>query len=127
MGFERIDLKPKVGSEIKAAPQDLLSGAFAADLRALLIERGVLLFRDLAISLDEQQAITATLGTVRTSAKGALEKVTLDKEESAEYAAYFPATFFWHIDGHYTQTVPCFGASMRPAKLPPAGGETEFL
>jgi alpha-ketoglutarate-dependent taurine dioxygenase len=112
---------------VKASREDLLSGALAERLRALLIERGVLVFRDLDINLDEQQAITAIFGKVRTHANGALEKVTLDKNESAEYAAYFPATFFWHIDGHYTQTVPCFGASLRPAKLPPSGGETEFL
>jgi alpha-ketoglutarate-dependent taurine dioxygenase len=122
------DIKPRIGSEVKADPQDLTSGRFAADLRALLIERGVLVFRDLAITIDEQRAFTATLGRLHTGDEGeGLQKVTLDPKESPDYAAHFANTFFWHMDGAYNQTVPCFGATMRPARLPPEGGETEFL
>src|SRR5262249_45043247 len=117
------EINPKIASEVRADPKDLASGAFARELRALLIARGVLVFRDLDITQEQQRAITATLGHVREG----LQKVTLDTKESPDYAAYFPGTFFWHIDGHYNQTVPCFGATMRPARLAPKDGQTEFL
>jgi alpha-ketoglutarate-dependent taurine dioxygenase len=128
MGFEALDLKPRIGSDVKADPQALASGSFAKELRALLVERGVLVFRDLDITLDQQCDITATLGHLRIGAEGkSLQKVTRDKKESPEYAAFFPTTFFWHMDGHYGQKIPAFGATLRPARLPPEGGQTEFL
>ena len=127
MGFEATDIKPGIGSVVQADAGDLASGAFAAELRALLIERGVLVFRDLDITTDQMRAFTATLGRLHEGPGDGLQKVTRDPKESPEYAAHFADTFFWHTDGHYNQTVPCFGATMRPAKLPPEGGETEFL
>lgn len=127
MGFETRGIKPKIASEVMADPRDLIGGAFAHELRALLIERGVLVFRDLDITLDEQRDITATLGRLRLGADEGLQKVTLDTKESPEYAAYFPGTLFWHIDGHYDQKIPCFGATMRPARLARDGGQTQFL
>ena len=121
------NIKARIGSEVKADPLNLTSGQYAADLRALLIERGVLVFRDLNITSEEQRAFTATLGRLQANASDGLQKVTRDTKEAPEYAAYFANTFFWHIDGHYNQTVPCFGATMRPARLPREGGATEFL
>jgi alpha-ketoglutarate-dependent taurine dioxygenase len=127
-GLETTPLKPLIGSEVRAHVAALTGGAFAQELRALLVDRGVLVFRDLDITLDEQRTITATLGRVRSDeAEGGLQKVTIDPRVSPEYAAYFASTFFWHLDGHHGQTVPCFGASMRPAHLSDTGGETEFL
>lgn len=129
MSIEVVDLKPKIGSEVNVGLDDLISGVYAKQLRALLVARGVLVIRDLDITLDQQREITATLGRLHIPANGdPLQKVTRDEKESAEYAAFFPATFFWHMDGHYHQTVPCFAASLRPARLPPdGGGQTEFL
>lgn len=127
-GFEVVDLKPLIGTEVRADPDALIGGTFAKQLRALLIERGVIVFRDLDITLDQQRAITATLGRIRSDEGGAeLQKVTVDARESAEYAAYFANTLFWHMDGYHGQTVPCFGGSFRPVRLAPTGGETEFL
>lgn len=127
MGPEMRRIKPKIGSDVIAHPRELVSGAFARELRALLIERGVLVFRDLDITLGQQRDITATLGCLRAGAGEGLQKVTLDTNESPEYAAYFPGTLFWHIDGHYDQKVPCFGATMRPVRLTSKGGQTQFL
>lgn len=123
-GLHAEPLKPLIGSLVRAQVPALLGGALAEDLRALLIERGVLVFRDLEVTQDQQRAITATLGPLQTED---LQKVTIDHEESPGYAAYFPMTYFWHYDGLYGDAVPCFGASMRPARLPAEGGETEFL
>ena len=129
MSTEIVDLKPRIGSEVHVELDALIGGTFARQLRTLLVARGVLVFRNLDITLDQQRAVTATLGHLHIPASGdPLQKVTRDEKESAEYAAFFPATFFWHMDGHYHQTVPCFAASLRPARLPPdGGGQTEFL
>jgi alpha-ketoglutarate-dependent taurine dioxygenase len=127
MNLDVRNIKPRIGSEVKADPLSLTSGRFAADLRALLVERGVLVFRDLDITSEQQRTFTATLGRLQSSTGDGLQKVTRDTKEAPEYAAHFANTFFWHIDGHYNQTVPCFGATMRPARLPREGGATEFL
>jgi alpha-ketoglutarate-dependent taurine dioxygenase len=127
-GLEVRNLKPLIGSEISAETGALTSGAFATELRDLLVDRGVIVFRDLEITVDQQRCITATLGPIKADPSGEeLQKVTIDKRESAEYAAYFANTLFWHMDGYHDQTVPCFGGSFRPARLAPSGGETEFL
>jgi alpha-ketoglutarate-dependent taurine dioxygenase len=122
-------LKALIGSELSVPADVLLSGASAEELRSLLMERGVLIFRDLDITTDQQRDITATLGRLQADVAGeaVLQKVTNDPAVSPEYAAYFWTTFFWHIDGHYAQTLPCFGASLRPERLPEEGGATEFL
>lgn len=126
--MEARNIKPLIGSEVRADPAELVAGTCAAELRALIVERGVVVFRNLAITQDQQRAITATLGPVRADEGGeALQKVTIDPAESAEYAAYFANTLFWHMDGYHGQTVPCFGGSFRPVRLAPEGGETEFL
>lgn len=121
------DIKPLIASEVIAGADELVAGQHARELRALLLARGVVVLRDLAITLDEQRAITATLGPIRADGGEELQKVTIDPAVSPEYAAYFANTLFWHMDGYHDQTVPCFGGSFRPERLAPAGGETEFL
>lgn len=121
-------LEPLIASEVHLDRETLLSGETATDLRALLFERGVLVFRDLDISQEEQRQITATLGTVQPEESGGgLQKVTIDERLSPEYAAHFANTLFWHVDGPHGQTTPCLGGSFRPETLAPEGGETEFL
>lgn len=117
------DLTPVIATEVRAHVDDLLAGAFTDPLRRFLIERGVLVFRDLNITLDQQRAITATFGPLRDE----LQKVTVDASVSPEYAAYFANTYFWHMDGYHGQTVPCFGGSFRPIRICADDGETEFL
>lgn len=127
-GLTTRSLAPLIGSEVRADPAALISGFLAGQLRDLLSDRGVIVFRDLEITLDEQRAITATLGAIQPDEAGVeLQKVTIDPQESAEYAAYFANTLFWHMDGYHNQTLPCWGGSFRPVRLPPSGGETEFL
>ncbi len=121
-------LKPLIGSEVVADIADLVSGIHAAKIREVLVERGVIVFRDLDITLNQQRDITATIGPIHADLGGGeLQKVTIDPKVSAEYAAYFANTLFWHMDGYHNQTVPCFGGSFRPERLAPEGGETEFL
>ena len=56
-GLSAQPLQPLIGSELRAAVPDLLSGVLANELRALLIDRGVLLFRDLEITQDEHKVL----------------------------------------------------------------------
>jgi len=130
--FSARDIKPLIGSEVRADPADLVAGVHAAELRELLVTRGVLVFRGLKITTDQQRAITATIGALVAQdddegADGGLQKVTIDPAVSAEYAAYFANTLFWHMDGYHGQRVPVFGGSFRPERLAPEGGGTEFL
>lgn len=126
-GLDIRDLKPLIGSEVRADLVALLAGTHAAELRSLLAERGVVVFRDLPLSDEQQHEITATLGRVREDDGEGLQKVTIDARISPEYAAYFANTYFWHVDGYHGQTVPCLGGSFRPVQLATWGGETEFL
>ena len=126
--LEATAIKPLIGSTVRADVAALVNGAHGRALRALLADRGVLVLRDLAITQDQQRAITASIGTIVASDAGdELQKVTIDPKVSAEYAAYFANTLFWHMDGYHDQTVPCLGGSFRPVQLAPSGGETEFL
>lgn len=127
-GLEITSLKPLIGSEVRATVDALASGAFSNELRALLLERGVLVFRDLDITLDQQRDITASLGRIRPGVRGNdLHKISADQDEAPELAGYVETTFFWHTDGNPGQTTPCLGGSFRPIRLPANGGETEFL
>jgi len=120
--------QPLIGSTVEADRDALIRGDLTEALRTLLVVRGILVFRDLAITTEEQRAMTATFGPLQgDGGDGTLQKVTIDREESPEYAAYFANTLFWHMDGYHAQTMPVFGGSFRPARLAPSGGETEFL
>jgi alpha-ketoglutarate-dependent taurine dioxygenase len=128
--LKTIDLKPKIGSEVTADPAKLLSGELADELRALLVRRGVLVFRDLDFTPDEQRQFTATLGDLRLGdfkkeGEGGLQKVTLDPKVNPDYAKFFPGTFFWHMDGTY-DPIPPFATTLRPAVLSQTGGQTDF-
>jgi alpha-ketoglutarate-dependent taurine dioxygenase len=130
MTLTTIALKPCVGTEIKADLDTLLSGAVSAEIRALLVQRGVLVMRGLDMSDGQQRAFTRTLGklrlgTVRTEGEEGLLKVTHDKKENPAYAEFFPGTFFWHMDGTYDE-VPPFATVLTPRVLSPTGGQTEF-
>lgn len=127
-GFTARDIKPLIGSEIQAEPANLVAGTDADALRKLLVARGVLVFRDLAVNAEQQRAITGTFGPIQSDTKGdEVQKVTIDKAISPEYATYFANTYFWHMDGYHDQVTPCFGGSFRPVRIAGDGGDTEFL
>ncbi len=130
MALTTEDLKSQIGSEVKADLDALLSGEHADELLALLVKRGVLVVRGVEMTPGQQRRFTSTLGdlrlgTFKKEGEEGLQKVTLDKAENAEYAEFFPGTFFWHMDGTY-DPIPPFATTLRPVVLSNEGGQTEF-
>ena len=56
MTLETVDLSPRIGTEIHAAATDLLSGAHSEQIREVLGQRGLVLFRRANLDDTEQVA-----------------------------------------------------------------------
>ena len=129
--FEVIDLSPKIGCKIRTDKETLLSGAKARDIRELMERRGVVLFREINLSDEEQIAFTHTLGTFAheegeksADGKESVYPITMDSSINP-IAEYLKGAFFWHIDGTMSEK-PILASIMSSRQLSPEGGETEF-
>ena len=123
--FEIGDIKPRIGSRIVADKQTLLSGRYAAEIRDLLEQRGVLVFPKVNMTDEEQVAFTRTLGNFAHEIHGEeIYKVTMDSAENVR-ADYLKGAFYWHIDGTMSD-VPILASILSAKVLPPEGGDTEF-
>jgi len=130
MALEAIDLTPQVGSEFRIDKAALLSGNHAAEIRELLVRRGVIVAHGLHLTDDEQRALARSLGdlrfgTVKQEGEEGLMKVTFDKKINPEYAQFFFGSQLWHMDGTYEE-VPPFATLLTPRVLSKTGGQTEF-
>ena len=120
-----VDLTPRIGSEIKTDLDTLLSGREAENIRATLEQRGVVFFRGLDISDEQQVAIAKTLGNiVANEGEDGIYKISLDKNVN-QRAQYLKGSMFWHFDGSL-QPYPNLATLLRAMKLSDTGGETEF-
>lgn len=123
--LEVIDLTPRIGSEIRADLDTLLSGRAAATIREILEQRGVVFFRGLDIGDEQQVAIARTLGTVvQNEGENGIYKISLD-ETVNQRAQYLKGSLFWHFDGSL-QPYPNLATLLRAVRLSPTGGQTEF-
>jgi alpha-ketoglutarate-dependent taurine dioxygenase len=123
--FEVRNIKPKIGAEILADKQALLSGAHAAEIRELLEQRGVLVFPKVSFTDEEQIAFTKTLGKFAQELRGDdIYKITMDSSITAT-AEYLKGAFYWHIDGTMSP-MPIRASILSSKVLSPTGGETEF-
>jgi alpha-ketoglutarate-dependent taurine dioxygenase len=118
------NLTPRIGAEIKADRETLLAGSEAKEIRRLLEERGVLIFRNYNFADEEQLAFSKTLGEVLPQGQKGIMKITLDKNENAG-AEYLKGSFYWHIDGA-SDDVPTLAALLNARRLSATGGQTEF-
>ena len=119
------NINPRIGSEIKTDIDTLLGGTEAGHIRSILEQRGVVFFRGLEISDDQQVAIAKTLGNlVETEGEGGIYKISLDRDVN-ERAEYLKGSMFWHFDGSL-QPYPNLAALLRAVRLSETGGETEF-
>lgn len=120
-----IDLNPRIGSEIRTDLQTLLDGREAETIRDVLERRGVVFFRGLSISDEQQVAFARTLGsTVQSEGEDGIYKVSLDRKVNAR-ADYLKGSMFWHFDGSL-HPYPNYAALLRAVKLSDTGGQTEF-
>lgn len=125
MTFETIELTPHIGTEIRADLATLLDGSIAPDLRAILEQRGVLLFRGLDMTDEQQLRFAKTLGQPRNEHGTDITKVSSDKSKSPIFAEYTEGTFMFHFDDTYMQ-YPALASVLRCRRVAPKGGQTEF-
>lgn len=124
MSFEAIRLKDHIGSEIRADVETLLKPAVAVEIRRVLMDRGVLVFKALNIRDEDQVALARLMGTLREEGEKGIFKITLDTETNPR-ADYLKGSFLWHVDGTHDD-VPVFASLLSGRKLSQSGGQTEF-
>ncbi|CAN7338503.1 TauD/TfdA family dioxygenase [Phenylobacterium sp. LjRoot225] len=124
MSFEAIKLKDCIGSEIRSDVPSLLTPEIAAEVRRLLVKRGVLVFKTLNLSDDQQVTLAGMLGSLREEGEKGIFKVTLDRKLNSR-ADYLKGSFLWHIDGTHDDT-PVFASLLSGRTLSTIGGQTEF-
>jgi alpha-ketoglutarate-dependent taurine dioxygenase len=123
--FETVELRPRIGTEIRASKADLLTGDYREEIRDLLEQRGILLFRQLNFTDEEQLAFSRTIGDVFEQGEDGIFRVTLDRSITPE-ADYLEATTFWHIDAAHHK-VPTRASILTARVLVDDGGRwTEF-
>lgn len=138
MELTSIELAPRMGSRVEVAKADLLSGAYAREIRELLDQRGILLFRGLHPGDEDLRTIARTLGELRTGesrrgadgamlkeGEGGVLKVSLDPRVNPEYAQFLPGNHLWHMDGTYEE-IPPLATLFTPFQLSRTGGDTLF-
>jgi alpha-ketoglutarate-dependent taurine dioxygenase len=80
MSFQAHDLTERIGTEIRATPAALLEPGVADEVRALLVQRGVLVFKDLNISDEDQVDFARALGSLRDEGEKGIFKISYDKK-----------------------------------------------
>ncbi|MEO6715784.1 MAG: TauD/TfdA family dioxygenase [Novosphingobium sp.] len=125
MGLETVNLTPRIGAQVTAPLETLLDGSIAGELRALLEQRGVLLFRGLEMTNEQQLQFGKTLGQPRHEHGTDITKVSSDRTKSPIFAEYTEGTYFFHFDDTYMQ-YPALASVLLARTVAPNGGQTEF-
>jgi len=125
MALTTVDLTPRIGTEVRTDIDTLLDGGVAGELRAVLEQRGVLLFRGLDMTDEQQLRFAKTLGVPRHEHGTDITKVSSDKTKSPIFAEYTLGTYFFHFDDTYME-YPALASVLRCRTVAPAGGQTEF-
>lgn len=124
MTLDTTDLTPATGTEVRIAAEDLLQPAVAGELRDLLVQRGVLVFKEIGLSDEEQVRLAGMMGDIRPEGEKGISKVTIDTSVN-ERADYFKGSFIWHMDGTHDR-VPAFASLLSGRVLSQEGGSTYF-
>lgn len=124
MSFKVVNLTSRIGTEIKADRADLLNGRYKSQIRQLLEQRGVLVFRKVHFTDEEQVQFAATLGGVVEEGENGIYKVALQNKDTSD-ADYLRATYHWHFDSFHEDR-PTLTSILIPRRLSEAGGQTEF-
>jgi len=119
------EIKPKIGARILNSKAELLSGELAADIRDLIERKGVLVFKNVNFTDEEQVAFTGSLGTFMPEMAGQdVYNISLDPKMNAK-RDYLLGSLYWHADGTMNP-LPIGYAILSSRVLPTWGGNTEF-
>jgi len=130
MTFSVTHLKPHIGSIVHVDRQSLLDDEVIDTCKALLEERGVLVFPRMNLSDAEQMAFTDKWGA-RINLMGSdndedsVYKISLDPKQALQ-VEYVQATFFWHMDGLTAGYIPPKATFITARGVAAKGGQTEF-
>lgn len=124
MTFKATDLTPLIATRIEADKSVLLDGSISQDLRHLLEQRGVLIFKEVSFSDDEQRIFATTIGTPTNLGDRGVHKISLDEKVTAT-ALYLKGTIKWHFDG-WNDSTPARGTVLTGRVLSSIGGQTDF-
>jgi alpha-ketoglutarate-dependent taurine dioxygenase len=110
-----------------------LSAGVAAQIRAALLQRQLLVFPGQNLSREQQYAFAAQLGEVESHGGGRPGKrqdvahVTANLDADGNPSDRFAkgANYRWHTDKPYYAVPPAL-TTLYAAELPPTGGDTEF-
>lgn len=122
--IQTMALSDRIGTEIRVDIDTLLTPDAGKEVRRILTERGIVLFRALNLSEEQQLALSNVMGTLREEGQKGIIKITLDKTLNAR-ADYLKGSWLWHIDGTHDD-VPPFASLLTGLKLSAVGGQTEF-
>lgn len=95
------DLTPTIGSRVEGTPLDILNPETAAELRKLLVERGMLVFPELNLTDELQVQLAGMMGSMRAEGAKGIFKITLNQDANAR-ADYLKGSWLWHMDGTMT-------------------------
>ncbi len=133
MTIAATELTPLIGSRVDADIDTLLSGRHSQEIRALLSERGVLVFPGIAMTDEQQLAFTGTLGTIADENNGTIgpdgKPQSIYKVDAAQDDQHairrLRNNFLWHLDGSMHE-VPILASILSAKRVAPVGGETEW-
>jgi taurine dioxygenase len=95
-----------------------------ADVRALLLQRGVLVFRDqINLTREAQIAFAARFGPIEIPPAGEAANPQIIRLYHGPDAP--PTENIWHSDQSF-RTTPPLGSLLRACEIPPVGGDTLF-
>jgi alpha-ketoglutarate-dependent taurine dioxygenase len=124
-------IKPGIGARVLNSKEELLDGSLGDSLRALLEDRGVLVFPKIGFTHQEQVAFTKTMGTFAPemhdkAGEENVHPITLDEKINPTSAAYLKGSLYWHIDGTMNER-PILASLLQCEKPSPKGtGNTGF-
>jgi alpha-ketoglutarate-dependent taurine dioxygenase len=121
----RLDLNKNIGTELRGVELLSLSDEGVAEVKQLLAERGVLVFRDQPMSLQQQIELGRRFGKLHVhpafADKAHPEALRIHADADSSYAAGEA----WHTDVSCDLEPPAI-SMLRIEVVPSGGGETAF-
>lgn len=122
---QRVDLNKNIGTELRGVELLSLSDEGVAEVKQLLAERGVLVFRDQPMSLQQQIELGRRFGKLHVhpafADKAHPEALRIHADADSSYAAGEA----WHTDVSCDLEPPAI-SMLRIEVVPSGGGETAF-